>query len=208
MTLHPSNNPWEAALLQGNIIQGRHLKLAKGVWYLDDEAVTIGPNGLKITMLMSTALTGKLRWEGGVVADQDLWRYTTAPPPEKHAIPEGWDPFTGFLAIGQDDAHLGQLMTATSSAWNFRNAFKRDVISSYHLHGCGPLPIVTLGSRLKKNDPNGNFEPIFAPVDWADPSDFAGFLPEEPKQLAPPEEPPPIEADPNAGFDPDDLDRL
>ena len=46
------------------------------------------------------------------------------------------------------------------------------------------FPICTLGSRPKKNDVNGNFDPVFTIVGWAPRSDFEAILP-------PADQPPP-----------------
>ena len=168
---------------------------------------------------MPTALTGTVLWEDGEFVDKRLHRYADAPPPDD--IPKGWNPYTAFLCVGVDEAHLGELMTYNSSAWSSRYAFK-DLIFAYVRRGKRLLPVVTFNTKAKRRDPNGNFGPVFVPVDWTNPSDFAGYLPDEVEQprrlqqaaasvasLRAPEiehdRAPAIDEDPNADLEPIDF---
>jgi hypothetical protein len=161
--------PGKKLFFQGSIIQGRHLKFAKGKFYVDDAEVVIGPSGLKACVLMSTARTGAVKWEAGKMTEKRLHRYADAPPPD---IPLGYNPYTAFLCLGADEKHLDQLMTYDSSAWSSRYAFK-DLIGAYVRRGKPLLPVVTFSTKAKRRDPNGNIDPVFVPVDWANSSDFA-----------------------------------
>jgi hypothetical protein len=167
---------WQQALLQGSIIQGRHLKFAKAKFYIDDVEVAIGPNGLKVAVLMPSALTGAVLWTDGVIVDQRLHRYEEAPPPD---VPDRWSPYTAFVCVGLDEGHRGELATYTSSAWSSRYAFRQWLIGPYVQRGRRLLPIVTFATKSRKHDINGNIDPIFVLSGWAQPSDFASYLPEE-----------------------------
>ena len=200
------SNSWQQALLQGSIIQGRHLKYAKGAFYVDGIEAEIGSNGLKAVFLMPSALTGTVRWADGVIVEQKLHRYEEAPPPD---VPDGSSPYTAVLCVGADEEHRNVLMTYTSSAWSSRYAFRQCLIGPYVQRGARSLPIVTFATKPRKHDLNGNIDPVLVIAGWADPSNFAGYLPGAPSidRLPAPESDraPPIDENPDGDrFEPVD----
>jgi hypothetical protein len=169
-------DPWLETLTAGGGIEGVHLKYAKGIWYLDGVQISVGEIGLKIAVLMSTAAHNAVLWDNQEIIERTpLRRYEDAAP--SFDIEKGWSPYTQFLGVGADEKHLGQLVTYTSSAWSGRHAF-RGLIGPYLRKGKREFPIVTLGSKPRPRDPNGNIDPTFAVVDWAPRANFADMLPE------------------------------
>jgi hypothetical protein len=168
-------DPWVETLTASGGIEGLHLKCAKGVWYLDGVQIAVGAGGLKIVIIMPTATHGAVKWQDQeIIGRTPLQRYEDAAP-SSDFLEEGWNPYTQFLCVGADEKHIGQLMTFTSSSWSGRRAFK-DQIGPYLRKAKRQFPIVTLGSKPRRNDPNGNIDPTFAIVDWAARGDFADML--------------------------------
>jgi hypothetical protein len=190
------NDPWQEALDSGGGIQGSLLKFVKGVWSVDDDAVETGEDGIRLNILMETAQHGSVLWGNDrTIIHRRLQRYADAPP-SKESLKAGWAPYTQVRCIGASGIYSGQMMTFSSSSWGARHAFFT-LIHPYMLRRKLEFPICTLGSRPKKNDVNGNFDPVFTIVGWAPRVDFAAILP-------PDDEPPPSSA--TAGPDDDDDD--
>ncbi len=181
-----NHDPWKVALEDSYGIEGEHLKCPKGRWTLNDAEVEVGPDGLKVVVLMPTAMHGAVKWEGGVIKARRLAFYDDAPPSDI-VKPDDWDPYTQFLCVGADKAHRGQLMTFTSSSWGARKAFL-SLIGPYIRTGKRAFPICTLGAKPRKNDTNGNIDPTLTAAGYAPCGDFADLvsLPQHVPALAPP----------------------
>ena len=170
------NDPWQEALDSGGGIQGSLVKFVKGVWSIDDDVVEAGDDGIRLNILMETAQHGSVLWGNDrTIIDRRLQRYAVAPP-SREPPKGGWAPYTQFQCVGTNGIYAGQLMTFSSSSWGGRHAFQA-LIRAYLQRGKREFPICTLGSRPKKNDVNGNFDPVFTIVGWAPRSDFEAILP-------------------------------
>jgi hypothetical protein len=170
-----TRDPWQEALNDSGGIEGVHIKCAKGVWTFDDDVVETGDGGVQICIVMESALHGQVRWEDRKIVEREVERYEDAAP-STELLDDDWSPYTQVQCVGVDAAHVGRLMTFTSSSWGGRRAFSA-LLGPYVRKGRREFPICTLGTRPKKNDPNGNIDPTFAVVGWAPRADFAEMLP-------------------------------
>ena len=170
-----THDPWQEALNASGGIDGIHVKFVKGHWSFDDDPVQTGNEGVRICILMETAQHGSVLWDDRTIVDRRLQRYTDVPPSREPPKP-GWAPYTQCQAVGASGNYVDQQLTFSSSSWGGRNAFY-SLIARTHLRGKREFPICTLGSKPKKNDPNGNFDPTFTVVGWAPRSDFTPMLP-------------------------------
>jgi hypothetical protein len=176
-------DPWQEALDSGGGIQGSLVKFVKAVWSVDDDVVETGDDGIRLIILMETAQHGSVLWGNDrTIIDRRLQRYADASP-SKEPLKMGWSPYTIFKCVGASGIYSGKMMTSSSSSWGGRHAFYA-LIHPYILRRKLEFPICTLGSRPKKNDVNGNFDPVFTIVGWAPRSDFEAILP-------PADQPPP-----------------
>jgi hypothetical protein len=150
---------------------GAFLKCAKGVWSLDDEGIETGPDGFRLTILTPTAKHGRVKWENGRIVARVLHKYSEGDPSWEE-MPDGWNAYTTFQGIAEDE-----LLTFKSSSYGARRALK-NVIAQYRFRGGRQFPICTLGKKQRKNDPNGNFDPVFRIRGWVPIGDFADILPE------------------------------
>jgi hypothetical protein len=172
--MYHENDAWRQAMMADGGIEGIHAKCAKGKWTLDDEPVATGDDGPRLAVIMPQMMHGSVCWAGGQIAERrDFRRYQDAPPDA--SIPDGFNPYTSFVFVCMDESRAGQLGTFTSSSWSARRAVA-GLIGPYLRKGCRELPIVTLGVRPRKNDPNGNIDPTFAIVAWAPVSDFPDLV--------------------------------
>ena len=181
--------------------------MCEGTLDLDGEPA----DGLTICVLVPTARHGQRQFRDGVgVKYRSMQLYINKAPPDER-LEFGWDPFTQFQAIAQDEGHAEQVLTFTSTSWGGRNALE-DLSGAYLSKGERQFPICALGLRPKKNDPNGNIDPVFRVVGWKAASDFADMLADmlpqpaaQPLALEPPKrEPEVIPEDLEPGADPDD----
>ena len=193
---------------RGGVV-GDDLNSPRGNWTFNGEPAG---DGLKICALVTTARHGERQYRDGVNRYRDIQRYIVEAPSDER-IELGWEPFTQFQAVAQDEGHAGQLVTFTSNAWGGRIAVE-NLISDYVGNGRRRFPIVTLGSRPKKNDDKGNFDPTFSIIGWKAASDFADMLADmlpqptaQPLALEPPERRGP---EPDEGLEPgaDPVDDL
>jgi hypothetical protein len=183
---YEKSDPWQEAVNDSGGIQGLLLKFARRSWTVDDEAVQTGDDGVRICILMETALHGSVLWSNDrTIINRRLNRYA-AVAPSREPLENGRSPYTQFQCVGASGNYVGQLMTFSSSSWGGRHAFQA-LIRPYLQRGKREFPICTVGSRPKKNDVNGNFDPVFTIVGWAPRDDFAAILP-------PDDEPPPSSA--------------
>jgi hypothetical protein len=188
---HSTIDPWIETLTAAGGIEGLHLKCAKGAWCLDGVQIAVGEDGLKLAVIMPSAAHGAVLWRDQEIVDRTpLRRYEDAAA--SGDIEEEWCPYTQFLAVGADEKHRGQLMTFTSSSWSGRHAF-RALIGPYLRKGKREFPVVTLGSKPRRNDPNNNVDPTFTIIDWAMRDGFTDLLlpeaDERPQLEAPPTAP-------------------
>jgi hypothetical protein len=168
-------DPWQQALNNAGGLEGIHIRCAKGSWSYDDEEIRTGNDGASIVIVMETAVHGSVRWEDRMIVERRIERYADTPPSDE-PLDAAWSPYTAVQCIGNDTDHIGRLMTFTSSSWGGRRAFSA-LLGPYLRKGRREFPICTLGTRPKKNDPNGNIDPLFTIVGWVPRSDFADMLP-------------------------------
>jgi hypothetical protein len=168
-------DPWQEALNASGGIDGIHVKFVKGHWSFDDDPVQTGNEGVRICILMETAQHGSVLWDDRTIVDRRLQRYADISP-SREPLKMGWAPYTQFQCVGASGNYVDQQMTFASSSWGGRHAFFT-LIRPYTLRRKLEFPICTLGSKPKKNDPNGNFDPTFTVVGWAPRSDFTPMLP-------------------------------
>lgn len=173
---HTPRDPLQELFARKGGVIGADLRCAKGAWTLSDEPIETGDGGLKICMLAPTARHGERQWRDGVGNKyRDVQLYTVDTPSDER-LDLGWDPFTQFQAIARDEGHAGLLLTFTSTSWGGRNAVE-SLVCDYVGNGRRKFPVVTLGSRPKKNDDGkGNFDPVFSIGDWVVASDFTDTL--------------------------------
>ena len=155
-----------------DLIVGGFAKCPKGRWLLDDAELKTGPDGVKMTLLMTTARHGQVRFDKSGEAVKPivtgLRRYQDCDPP-RDSLPEGQDPYTIFQCLID-----GELCTFAASSWAARKSLKRLVDNWRFLHP-REFPVVILGTR-PSGDANDNIAPTFKPVGWVPVSDFAGML--------------------------------
>ena len=184
MNKHIRQDPLQALFERRGGVIGDDLKCVRGAWAADGELVETGDAGLRLCMLVPTARHGERQWRDGVNRYRDVELYTVDMPSDER-LELGWDPFTQFQAIAQDEGHAGQIVTFSSYAWGGRNAVE-SLVCDYIGNGRRRFPVVTLGSRPKKNDDGkGNFDPVFNVVDWVAADDFAATLADILPQPAP-----------------------
>ncbi len=211
MNKYTRPDPWREIFQRRGGVLGGDLRCTKGAWTLSDEPAETGDAGLKICILWPTARHGERQYRDGVGNKyRDVQLYIDGAPSDER-LELGWEPLTQFQAIAQDEAHVGQLVTFTSYAWGGRNAFE-NLIGDYLSKGGQQFPVVALDVRPKRNDPNGNIDPVFRIVGWKAADDFAdmvaNILPQpapQPLALEPPKRAEP-ESDEGLepGADPDD----
>lgn len=171
-------DPWQEVANNA----GGGLKFGKGRWTLDNDEVETGENGLGLYVLMDTAIHGTVKWSNERITERRTQSYLRVAPTSE-PLELGWSPYTSVQCIGANGEYVEQLVTFSSTTWGGRNAF-HGLVRLWVRKGQREFPICTLGSKPKKNDPNGNVDPTFMIVGWALRSDFAAFLP-------PDDEPPP-----------------
>jgi hypothetical protein len=176
MTIY-ERDAWDQAGDMDNGIIGAHLKCSKGHWSLDDR--DIDNAGLRICVIMPSAVTGQVLWQDRKIAERDIGRIHDgyAPPRE---IRLGWNPYTSFLCVRADEKALGELLTFTSSSWGGRNAFQK-LVNPYRLKQRRQFPICELATR-ERGDENRNVDPLFKIVGWSDCGNFADLLPPPDKE--------------------------
>jgi hypothetical protein len=180
-----NRDPWQQAVDESGGIEGIWIKCSKGRWSFDDCDVATGDDGVKICVVMPTALHGAVLWgEDRTIIDRRLERYEDSAPCGRQ-LAVGWSPYTQFLAVGADERHRGQLLTFTSSSWGGRRAFHA-LLGPYVRKGKAEFPVCTLSTRPKRNDPNHNIDPVFSIVGWSARENFAELLPPPAELLEPP----------------------
>ena len=148
---------------------------------------------------METALHGSVLWSNDrTIINRRLNRYAVAAP-SKEPLENGRSPYTQFQCVGASGYYVGQLMTFSSSSWGGRLAFP-PLIRAWLLRGRLEFPICTLGSKPRKNDVNGNIDPVFKVVGWAPRSDFAALLPPDDAPPPKPERAAPVVDDDDTPF--------
>jgi hypothetical protein len=125
-------------------------------------------------VIITSATTGQILWRNGIVVERDIGRLEDgfAPPGQ---IRDGWNPYTSFQVVSADSDSFGQLMTYTSSSWGGRRALQ-NLVSMYRLKGRRQFPICTLETKVRKNDKNGNIDPVFKVIGWSDRGNFGELL--------------------------------
>jgi hypothetical protein len=91
---------WDEAGAMDNGIIGAHLKCSKGRWSLDDR--DIDNAGVKICVIMESAVSGQVLWEDRKITERDIGRIADGFPPPREIRP-GWNPYTSFLAVRADE---------------------------------------------------------------------------------------------------------
>jgi hypothetical protein len=208
MTYH-ERDPWQQAADDAGALEGARLTCAKGIWSRD--GVPIGADELakmRIVVLMESAQHGELKWVDHKVAERQMAFYSVVPPSGEY-LGDDWSPATQFVCV---DLESRAEMTFTSAAWSGRRAFST-LLKPWLRRGKTMLPVCSLSSKPRKNDPNGNIDPIIDIVGWVARGEFddTAALPErvEFPALEGPKDPaplPPIEgvAGDYAGHDPND----
>ena len=171
-----------------DLIVGGFLKCPKGNWLLDDAKVETGPDGVRVTILMTTAQHGcvyfdKSSGKAHPIVTQLGW-YEDCDP-SREALPDGLDPYTIVQClIGEE------LCTFAASSYGARKSFKK-LVDTWRIVHPREFPIVILGTR-PTGDANDNIAPTFKPVAWVPISDFSSMLSDaaEAPQLA--AAPPPV----------------
>ncbi len=80
-----------------DLIVGGFLKCPKGQWLLVDAKVETGPEGVRATILMTTARPGCVRFDKGGERARPIVTYLrqyTDCDPSREAMPAGLDPYT------------------------------------------------------------------------------------------------------------------
>ncbi len=207
MSYHETD-PWQQAAANVRSPEGKRLKCSRGNWSLDGVPVDTGPNGLKVTVIMSTALWGAIAFENGVVTGRRAARYEDVAPSFEAPEP-GWEPLTEVLAVLDDD----ELATFTGTAWGARRCFER-LIKPYLRKGKQAFPVCELSVR-ERGDVNHNVDPVLLITGWAPRDKFRDLLsPETPRPpaletnrrplITSGRPTPPVEDEVFAGVDPSD----
>ena len=168
---YQKSDPWQEAANN----TGGGVKFGKGRWTVDNNDVETGENGLRLCILMDTAAHGSVRWHNDRITERRFQSYAHVAP-SNELLESGWSPSTSVQCIGISGEYVEQPLTFSSPTWGGRNAFD-SLIRPLLQQGKLSFPICTLGSKPKKNDANGNIDPVFRIVGWAPRSDFAAFLP-------------------------------
>jgi hypothetical protein len=166
-----NRDPWQEAA--NNI--GGGLKFSKGRWTIDNEEIETGENGLRLCLLMETGVHGGLKWHNDRIIDRRLQRFALVAP-SNEPLELDWSHYTSVQSIGMSGEYVEQPVTFSSTTWGGRVAFQL-LIRPWLQKGRLYLPICTLGSKPKKNDVNGNIDPVFKIIKWVPRSDFDAFLP-------------------------------
>lgn len=166
----PIRSPaWDQIDNQSNGIIGQRLKCTKGLWTLDGDEIETGDEGVKVCALIESATIGWIKWGEDGIEDRDICRPADNFVP-KFQCPEGWNPYTALTFVRVDEGGQGQLCTFTSSSWGGKKALTK-LISQYRLMRYVRFPICVLETK-PRNDKNGNIDPVFKVVGWADRSNF------------------------------------
>jgi hypothetical protein len=177
------NNAWAA--LAAQTPEGALLQCRKGKWTLDDASVETGPNGLKAVVLMDSAVVGEVSFDdAGEKINENVGRIEDGFMPPARLTP-GYSPSTSVVALGLDEAHLGQAMTFRASSWGGRRAFGA-LIGGYVRFRQRVFPVVTLGAATRERGGNDVEDPLFNVVEWRPRRDFGGGD-DPPPQLPAPE---------------------
>jgi hypothetical protein len=165
---------WDETGNMSNGIEGQHLKCAKGRWLLDDNEIVTGEAGIKIGIVMESAIVGEVLWQERKIADRHVGLIAHGHVPLRQ-ISEGWNPYVAFQAVRADEGHIGELVTFTSSSWGGRFAFQA-IVNPYRLKQRRQFPICLLMTK-ERGDANGNVDPVFKIVGWSDCQNFQELLP-------------------------------
>ena len=180
---------------QGGVI-GADLKCVKGEWILDGEAILDGDAGLRLCVLAPTARHGELQCRDDVSTGprhSSLRRRrlrTSGSTPAGTPIRVPGDRAGRASRRVASDVHqqlLGRQERGRGLGRRLRRQWQAE-ISARHL-----------GSRPKKNDDKGNFDPVFTVVDWVVASDFADTL----ADVLPPPAAPPLALEPPKRSEPE-----
>src|SRR5579863_4336475 len=156
-----TQDPWKEAADGAGGVEGARLKCngKTGVWTADGVEIETGPDGLKLAIIMPTALHGTIVFRDGSFPDRDPIRYEDQAPDRTVQLPDGVDPLTECLCVGMDEEHIGQLFTFQSASHGGRHAFET-LLKPFWRRGKLAFPVVTLDSR-EKGDAHDNYAPVF-----------------------------------------------
>jgi hypothetical protein len=153
---------WAAAAesdsgLEGDII--RHN--GKTDTYTPDSALLeTGDQGIRLAMLMPTALAGSVMWDDHQIAARKVGLMDAGTPLPK-SVEQGWNPSITCQCVEEGGC---EIMTFVSTNWGGIKAFKT-LASLYHKNGKTAFPVVTLHSK-SRGDQYDNHDPIFRIVAW------------------------------------------
>jgi hypothetical protein len=174
---------WQQALVEGGV-EGALLKFVKGGWFLGGSPAETGPDGLRLVVLMPTALHGAIRWTSDhKVAERRLIPYETGGMPSKGTLEDGWSPNTSFQVVGASGLHAGIVATFCGTSWGARNAL-HELAAPYARKGEREFPIVTLSAQERKSGQYSVVEPRFPIVDWAPRANYEALLPPLEEKIA------------------------
>jgi hypothetical protein len=173
MTIH-QRDAWDETGDMSNGILGQHLKCAKGKWLLDDVGIETGDGGMKICVVMDSAVVGQVLWQDQKIVERNVGRIADGFVPPR-SVMDGWNPYVAFQAVRADENHRGDLITFTSSSWGGRFVFQ-NLVNPFRLKQRLQFPICSLGTK-ERGDANGNIDPVFKLVGWSARGNFQELLP-------------------------------
>jgi hypothetical protein len=160
------------ALAAEQPIEGRLLTCKKGNWGIDGENAPTGPDGVRLVVLMDTAVLGEVQFnDEGELVDQRLGRLDDGFRPA--SVLEGWAPHTSVVCVGAEAPFTGQVMTFRASSWGARGAFAA-LIGGYVRLRCQQYPKVYLSVTTKRRSTYTVVDPMFCVAGWVPRKGFAG----------------------------------
>jgi hypothetical protein len=160
---------WQDTVDQSGGIEGDPVRFSAKTGLYTVDGVSLA-QGYRAILFMPTARHCGILWseDHKVLGRTQVHLYDDAAPGSDD-YPAGYKPSTTITCVSTDESH--RLMTLMFTVWGARTAFAR-LGSAYLARGARQFPICILGSKPKKNDPYGNFNPILDPVSWVSRGDF------------------------------------
>ena len=151
-------------------IEGALLECPRGEWTLDGGPIKTGRDGVRLCLLMDTAIVGEILFgkdaaTGFVrVIDQRLSRVEDGFQPAKQ-LEQGWNRSTAIVCVGVSDDICGQVMTFRSSSMGGYIAV-RALFPTYVRFGEKLNPVAYLKTKPGVRGGNPVVDPVFVAENW------------------------------------------
>ena len=158
------------ASISQSCIEGSLLECSRGDWTIAGKPVKTGRDGVRVALLMDSAVVGEIKFgrddvtDRVRVIDQRVGRLEDGFEPAKH-LEKGWNRSTAIVCLGVSDDIGGQVMTFRSSSMGGFLAF-RALTPTYVRFGEKLYPVVYLETKPGTRGGNPVVDPVFVAETW------------------------------------------